>query len=111
MWITDKLTGKVKCPVCGASVSKDSNFCQSCGADRRDYPRNTITVCHVPTGDRYEFDYSRNEIIQCSCGKGNTEWGTGKLNVSDGTYRTFCPECGKLLQTLNSKKIIRKAAE
>jgi hypothetical protein len=78
--------------------------------------KNTLTVCHVPTDDVYEFEYE-GEVEKCLCRRDVNELAglpdipPGKFDVETGDYNYICPHCGRILKTLRPVKIKRKQPE
>jgi len=73
----------------------------------------SITVCHVPTGERFEFSFSEPK---CDCRKspaiflGLLDFDLekieciGKFNYQTKTYHVSCPACGKELAVYEALK-------
>jgi hypothetical protein len=56
-----------------------------------------ITVCHVPTGERFEFLVSSEHHCDCRDGQSDISYPhlAGRFDYSTKTYAFLCPACGK----------------
>jgi hypothetical protein len=68
-----------------------------------------ITVCHVPTGERFEFAVT---VHICNCQKNNKapDLPEGRFDYKTRTYHISCPACGKELAVYESLKELKNGA-